>query len=88
MPCFRWELEWQRAAQESDPFVAASKGTAFQKALTGMQSYRDRRKTHPMDIYLEYEKFVLEQMHVMPGQPWQWNDWVKRMNFLKMKSVG
>ena len=79
--------EFMRAADSSDP-TALSGGSTFARSLNQMQNFRERRKTHGMQIYAEYEKLVLEKMHVLPGQYWSWIDWWRTLPFQQFRSVG
>lgn len=57
------------------------------KAIRSLHKMHDRVLYYPKKIVKDFEKEVIEELGVCPGQSWTMLDWVKRQNFGKFKGL-
>ena len=57
------------------------------KAVVTLNKLHRKVKHHPKQIIKQFEKELLEEMGVVPGQAWSIRDWLKRQSWGKFKGI-
>ena len=57
------------------------------KAVSTLHRLHRRIKTHPKEIYMLFEKDVVEELGVIPGQAWTVRDYLKKQPWGKFKGL-
>lgn len=57
------------------------------KAVVTLKRLHRRIRKHPRRIIKEFEKELVEELGVVPGQSWTVKDWIRRQNWGKFKGM-
>ncbi len=74
------------SSESSDEDLDRAKESGL-KAVSALHKMHDRIKKHPSKIIKEFEAEIIQELGIMPGQPWSIRDYIKKQNWGKYKGL-
>ena len=74
------------SSESSDDDLDRAKESGL-KAVSALHKMHDRIKKHPSKIIKEFEAEIIQELGIMPGQPWSIRDYIKKQNWGKYKGL-